>query len=295
MISFFAIIIDTLIMSFINSNQDYSSFDRTHLGTTGVLVIIPIAIFFFAFCLDLNNSTDLKQFAIPLAIGLLLRIALLFFDIYGRNIYSLPNSGADTEMFYSQAIKYLSGKSTRNNLFINTLGTLFKFCGVSRVYAQFLLVVCSVVSLVVLAKILVMMKIEHRYAIRTITIIALLPNYAILSSILLRESLITMLVALSVYALAKWMVEKRWYWYFLALLFSIIGALYHSGVVAVTIGLIMIRLIYDNSNSILTSEASTLLLLMAMQCECTACEQLPICKEQYQESKVHFFTRNGSK
>ena len=201
--------------------------------------------------LDLSRSKDIRQYAIPLVLGLLLRIFLLFFDVYGRDIYSLPNSGADTEMFYSQSIKFLSGKSTRSNLFINTLGTVFRICGVSRVYAQFLLVVCSMVSLVVLAKILSMMKVEHQYGSRTVTVISLLPNYAILSSILLRESLITMFVSLSVFALAKWMVEKRWYWYYIALFISVVAILYHSGVVAVTIGLLMVRLIYDNTNSVL--------------------------------------------
>src|SRR5699024_11347793 len=62
-----------------------------------------------------------------------------------------------------------------------------------------------------------------------LTMIAVLPNFAIMSSILLRESIIIFLYVLSFYCFSKWFINKNYYYLTLAYIFGLLVSVFHSG------------------------------------------------------------------
>ena len=104
-------------------------------GMTEAIDIAFIGLFSLAFLYDLGHSKKLKSLSFPLYLGYIFRVALLFFDRYGQNIYQLPNSGADSEMFYRTSSELATvGYTNRSENFITFVSNVFKCIGTSRLY-----------------------------------------------------------------------------------------------------------------------------------------------------------------
>lgn len=236
----FILLLECIILSFFQAN----GVESRPVG----IMLFAVVLFTLGYFWDLGHSKRLKPVIIPLILGYLMRIALVIFDVYGRSVYLLPNSGGDTEMFYWNAIQYaLYGYAVRGGLLSTLMGTLFQWIGLSRVFGQFILMLCSIVALHMAERIMEEFRVETRYRIRVMYILCLLPNFAILSSVFLRESCIIMFVAISLMCFAKWFVGKAEYWFWLAFIFVFAGSAFHSGSVAVAVGYIVVRFLYDRS------------------------------------------------
>ena len=89
------------------------------------------------------------------------------------------------------------------------------------------------------------MKRCHLRQSATALILCLLPNYALLSSIFLRESLVTFLITASIFLFIKWMRKGDFSLYIFAMLFSVTSCLFHSGCIGISIGYVICLLLYD--------------------------------------------------
>lgn len=214
-------------------------------GRPVAIILVLIGLFSIAYFFDLSISRRLRPVAFPLAAGYLLRLGLLLFDLYGQSIYTLPNSGADSEMFFKQGVQCSLGQIENPGAFVAVLGILFAWLGTSRLFVQFLLMLCSVVSIHCAAIILDEVGVPTRQRRRTMYILCILPNFAILSSLFLRESIVTMLLALSVLCMVRWKQRGSERWFLLAFLLSCCAAMFHSGSIAAAMGYILVRLFYD--------------------------------------------------
>ena len=241
MIAIITLLIELVMLALINQGQISNSISNATASTF-------ILLFSFSFFIAVQASRRMKLYKSSLMMGYLLRVFLLFFDIFGRNIYVLPHSAADTEMFYRNMVYYSQGVPYRNSTFVNIMGTVFKFIGTNRLYGQFLNMLFSVVALVFLAFAFNELKVDDRVKHRVYTIVCLLPNYAILSSIFLREAPVSMFLTISFYFILKWYMYKREKFFLFAAFFIFPAAALHSGSIAVLAGYIIIRVIYDNDN-----------------------------------------------
>ena len=212
--------------------------------------LLMIGLFFLTYVIDTELKDNLKSIQIPLIVGLIFRVALLLFDIYGRRIYILPNSGADADMFYRLGVETSMGFDNQRGFFIDFLGFIFKSIGISRIYVQFLLMLCSVVSLHMVNRILLECNVNKEVRYRTMMIICLLPNFAILSSIMLRESIITMFISISLYFFVRWVYLKNEVYFLMALVISLVSMLFHSGVIAIPVAFLISRVIYTKEDGI---------------------------------------------
>lgn len=239
MFTFLTLIIEILLLS-ITKNQ---------LGeASSEFVILMISIGVIAFIVDIIRDSRFDDVRLPLFVGFMLRIALLFWDVFGRDIYTLPNSGADSSMFYRESELFaITGKTTRG-LFPETMGTLFRITGCSQLFGQFLIVMCSMSSILILVFILQELSIDKSTITRTVGIVALLPNYAILSSIFLRESIIYIFISIALFCFVKWLNQSREIYYILAFVSVFCASAYHSGSVSIVLGFIIVRFLYDKNN-----------------------------------------------
>lgn len=208
--------------------------------------IIMISIFAISLYLDLENSSKIKFARTPIILGYLFRILIVFFDIWGKSIYSLPNSGADSEMYYLNSVNYsFTHQTSRGGMFPKVMGTIFSFIGDSRVYGQFIIVLYSIVSLCILARMLSNIDIKEETKYNIMMIISLLPNLAIISSVFLRESIVAMFITLSCYFFFKWIKNGNVFIFVFSFVLAFTASMFHSGSAAITIGYIAVVLMYD--------------------------------------------------
>ena len=214
------------------------------------LDIFLIMGFTTSFIIDVFHSEKLKTFRYPLLAGYLFRIVLLFWDIYGRSIFVLPNSGMDSEMFYGQSILFMNTGETSRGLFPKVMGSIMTIVGPSRLFIQFIAVLFSVVSLVLLAYMMHELLISETVKRNVCCIVALLPNLSIISSLFLRESILSMFIVISFYIFYLWFKGGNILLYFSAFALAFVASAFHSGCAAIAVGYIAILLLYDRQNNV---------------------------------------------
>ena len=235
--------ISLIVVRIITIKQKYR-YAYNEFGITEMIICLLIFIFSIVHFKEIKNNKKIGFLDKPLIYAYIFRLFLLFWDLYFRNIYNLPNSGSDTEHFYKIAVRIAYGYNIQYMFFTTCIGNLFKIIGISRLFVQFLLMLCSMVTLYIICIILTKLKIPPNEQNKIILIIGLLPNFAILSSIFLRESLITMFVTISVYFFICWMQEKKNRYFIYSFIMVLMAAAFHSGVIALLAGYMVIQYIY---------------------------------------------------
>ena len=212
------------------------------------LCLIMISIFSLAYILEISRSDRYAIYMRELISGYLLRVFLLLFDIYGKNIYQLPNSGDDSSAFFKSAQLFagVSIKARDMGSFAYVMGGVFKFIGVNQLYGQFLLLLCSMVSIYFFLLILDLLNIDFHVKKKILLIVCLLPNFAILSVIFLREAIVTMLITISLYFFLKWFSDKSLSFLLLSVIACFSACFFHSGSVGMIVGYIIILFLYSS-------------------------------------------------
>ena len=210
------------------------------------LASILILVFSISFVASVQNSIRIKDYSRQIVAGYALRILLLYFDLFGNNIRILPQSGADTMMFFGAAERWaLYGIESGRGFFVYVMWRVFEFIGVNRLYSQFLLMLLSIASLILFVLIIDELVFNDETKEQATWILCLLPNFALLSSIFLRESLVTFLITFSIYFFIKWSRGRGTIFFLLAILISVSSCLFHSGCIGITIGYVICSLLYD--------------------------------------------------
>lgn len=211
------------------------------------VAVIMIVVFSISFFISIQRGRITSYYSNQLLAGYIIRVFLLFFDLFGTRIRTLPQSGADSAMFYRTSTELvLYGKTNRSGGFITFMYKVFSFIGINRLYGQFLLMLFSVAAIVIFVLNLDELKISEKAKIRSAWIICLLPNFALLSSLFLRESVVTLLLTISISFMLAWMDGGNSLNYISAIFFSALACFFHSGCIGITIGCIVCLLIYDN-------------------------------------------------
>ena len=229
--------------------------DQQTLEVANSTASILILIFSFSFCFMLLYSAKLNVlYSHSLVLGYFLRIAILYFDMYGHRIYTLPNTVGDATVFYREAkttaeaiANDITLPNTRGN-FPVLMGRLFSIIGTNRLYGQFLIMLCSIVALVFFAYSLDHLEIDSSVKENVFKLVCLLPNFAILSSAFLRESLVYMFISLSLFCFVLWISYNRLIYYIFAVTLVFPASYFHSGAISLLVGYISVLAIYDNRN-----------------------------------------------
>lgn len=228
----------------------FLSFFNTSAAVTeisDIQVIAAIVVFSAGYIFALEKSEKLQSVQVPLFLGYLIRLVMVFWEIYGRNIYRLPYSSGDAGQFYKTAVAIAQGEDRGYGVpFTTIIGKIFSFAGISRLWGQFLIMLCSVAAIHVAAMILNKVAADEKAKKRSVYILCLLPNFAFLSCAFLRESVITMFMAISLYCFIKWFQEENESFFVGAFVFVFCGARFHAGVVGLAVGYIVVRVLYDD-------------------------------------------------
>lgn len=184
-----------------------------------------------------------------LALSMALRVTLVFWDLNFSHVFELPNSGADSEMYWRYAVAVaedpsLIGEDLRGGAFSKMFGLLFWLTGVHRVVAQYMNVLFGISVVLIVNAIMTRLSVGSVRRVRVIAFVALLPNTLIMSAIFLREAIIAFLLAVSVYAFARWFRGGRALSLLVVVAAVLTASLFHSGVIAVGAGYMMVAVVY---------------------------------------------------
>ena len=174
------------------------------------IILLISFVIFLVLLAQSEKKNGIKDFNILLAISFVIRIIFMYWDRYFRHIFTFPNSGLDTGSFDWWARDFIANEMSGYNGYAAVLGWIYKFYYPNPIWGQFINVIVSILAIIVFYKIICMLNIDQKYKYFGVLLVCFLPNYLIMSSILLRESIIAVLLTLSIYFLLKWWYEGNW-------------------------------------------------------------------------------------
>lgn len=224
------------------SRQAFESIDL-YLEEISIFLLC-INSFFFVFVCG-KKAKSKKEFMI-LSLALMLRICTLLWDVYARDIFVLPSAGIDTESFHRFAVMFARGDEfSRGGVYFRIVGMIYRLFGVQRINAQYFNVMMSMFSIFLVKKMLEQLNLDKRISNLALIMVAFLPNYVIMSSILLRESIIIFLITVSLYFFIKWWQNGYTINIIFALIFPFLAAFFHSGSISPAIVYALIYIFYS--------------------------------------------------
>lgn len=175
-----------------------------------------------------------------------LHILILLIDIYGKCYVTIVHSGADSESFYRISEQYYYGDFAEySTWYPYILNGFYQITGLSRLAVQYVNVLFWIFSMMIMQNVCRLLNIKGNYRICALVLLGFLPNYLFLTSILLRESMISFFLFCSFYYLLKWMKLGKLRYMVAAFLVPVPAIILHSGSIAVWAAYGIVFAFYD--------------------------------------------------
>lgn len=206
---------------------------ETYYLTFSFIIFTVIVLFFVL----LINYT---KFVVIIYTSFIIRLVMMLIDSReGESI--IPHSGDDTENFYKTGIEISNNLSLLNvdiygGFYSKFLGFIFYMYGDDRLFAQFLNIIITITAILIVIQIFRMLSIPNEVQFILVLLLSFFPHSLIFSSILLRESFISLTVVLSLYFFIRWFKYKKRTSALLSIIFIILGASFHTAVIGILIG-----------------------------------------------------------
>lgn len=233
----------------------------SRVETISTIIIIVNAVVAVINILLLKETKKIKWILIG---AFIFRMFLFFWDWKCRDIFLLPNSGMDTETYANGAKNgFLYGDFGRGNFYSQCIAyCIYSLFGIQRFVAQYTNVLLGMGTILITIRILRRMGIENAVVQKIIAIMSFLPNLAITNSILLRETVMIFLIAVSVYTFVRWMENGSKMMMLISLALPIFGAQFHSGAIAPAAAYIGCLLLYNRKEQRFNITKKSVLLLV---------------------------------
>lgn len=239
---------------------------RPLFESTQVAVIVTIAshmLLVVGWCF-----VNRKRWGFVLLIGYLLRVSAMLWDIYARNVFIFPGSGGDSEGFLRVALALsqdmsLFGADVYGGAYSKLLALLFYLTGPERILGHYLNVLFGLASIYYLYRICVMLELRRRVIRFCLVLAVVFPSAIINSAILLRESIISMLLVLSLYYAVRWYKHSGISNMLVCILMVLAASMFHAGVVGILAGYIFLFMFYRHGTQSLTFQPKTILVFSA--------------------------------
>lgn len=234
--SWISFILCGVISIFFNKTVFYEE----NIDLFAVFYVIFISIFVIK---DITEC--FKQESKIILLSYLFRLFLLYWGItYRGTPLQLPND-IDSAHYHSSAVSYLQGSiPIYENYYSKLVAGIYYFFGISRIMSQYLNILFSLTSIYIISLILKKLNLNSI----GIKIVALIPNYAIMSTILIRECVIIFMLTCSTYFIVSWLQSSKFTNFLFGCFFCGLAGLFHGGSISPLIAYIIIFLIYNRKN-----------------------------------------------
>lgn len=191
-----------------------------------------------------------KEFFKILVLGYLLRLFLMYFDVYFNDIFVLPHTG-DAQSFYDAGTIYynygsLSLDGIYGGLYSKFLGFIMLLTGQNRLLLQHINIIFDMASILMFKESLNILNVKDKYVKIFVSIYTFMPMHMIIASVLMRESIIVFLISNSLLRIIEYYYYNNTRYLIGAFIFVIIASLFHSAVIFILIGYFYVILHTDN-------------------------------------------------
>lgn len=201
------------------------------------------AAFLFVFIQTMRLSVS-ENARIIILTGFFLRIVVALWGAYGTGGIAVFLKGVDASTFLRIAKEYFKGDySAFRTYYPYIINIIFKFTGPNGIMVQTVNILCWFLGIK-----LIVLTAQELYGKKMQLILlcyTFLPYPMIVSTQLLRESMISLLSMLSFYCLWKWMNSGRIKYVAVALLISLLPTILHSGNIALALGICLVYIQWD--------------------------------------------------
>lgn len=179
--------------------------------------------------------------------GYIFRLALWIWNNEFSHIFQLPNSSADAIGYHNVAIEICNGGSveTATERYSAVLAAFYKCVGVNIMLGGYSNLIFSMFTIFTLVSILNLLQVNRKYRKLAIFLVCFLPNYAMMSVFTLRESLITLLIAVSLYYFLKWWKDGGGINILVAFTLVLYASSLHTGAMASALAYIIVLVYYN--------------------------------------------------
>lgn len=206
-----------------------------------VLLVINFFVLIISVFRSIGDEDENQTIKYMIIVSLLLRLAILFWDIYCRGIFILPNSEGDA-VWYKEASRSYAffGRSEQYDYdeYSFYIGQLYRFIGMQEITAQYLNVYFAVFSIVLIYKILTSFQVNIKNKKTAIALACFLPNSMMIMTFFLQESIIAFCVVLTLYLYTKWWFSRRVLYFILAFVPALLGSFLHSGSIVPVVAIV---------------------------------------------------------
>ncbi|WP_020008205.1 hypothetical protein [Salinicoccus albus] len=228
----FIIWLTALIYLILGYLIQYHMTDTFHL-TFSFIIITAVLLFLWLFI-------RYTKFFIIVYTGFLLRLTMLWIDLSDGG-WTIPHSGEDTENFYETGVMIsdnltLLNEAVYGGIYSKVLGVIFHIYGDDRLFVQFLNILVTISAILIVIRIFRMLDVPGHIQMVLVVTMSFFPHSMIFSSILLRESVISLMVVLSLYFFIRWFVKEEKGSALLSIIFILLGAVFHSAIIGILIG-----------------------------------------------------------
>lgn len=184
------------------------------------------------------------KFANIILLGFILRLFVMVVDLY--HIFPVLHSGSDSEAFHAVTMHNVeTGQNlafTNYTLFLTVIYNFFE--DYPREVAQFINVLFGIGAILIVRRCMRLYNVPHITQKRIIMLLSFMPNFIILSAILLREAWIIFFVALSAMFFLQWMKSGGAVNMILSPVPLLAASYMHSGVIAIALGYALAFILY---------------------------------------------------
>ncbi|WP_338487556.1 phospholipid carrier-dependent glycosyltransferase [Ruoffia tabacinasalis] len=165
----------------------------------------------------------------------------------GNEILILPGGGPDPDGFHWKAVDALYSRSLKDvNAYSTVLAVLYYFSGDNTLFARILNLILSMNSIYIAYNILYLLNINSKVTEKAIMLMAFMPNFAIMSIVIRRESLIIFLVTLSIYNFSKYQKYTSKKSLVFSYIFVLLASLFHSGLSIILLPYSLYLILYNS-------------------------------------------------
>ncbi|MBQ3069100.1 MAG: glycosyltransferase family 39 protein [Clostridia bacterium] len=202
-----------------------------------------------------------------LIVSFMLRLLILMWDVYARDIFILPNSEGDAQAYFEISSSYAWG-GRRNTVDLGHFpfytGQLFKYIGQQRLTVQFINMYLAMCSLVMVYRILCKLGISPEVREKTMLIAAFLPNLMMITTFFLQESVISFCIITALYMFTCWWKKGGLLYLALTVAFSLLGSLLHMGALVVALGTLVMLALVGNKERHLKISVSKIVMMVVI-------------------------------
>lgn len=180
-----------------------------------------------------------------------IKILLLVFMYFDINVIMNALSIRDVYAFFQpQAIAYMAGNTDETiQTYSKIVAIIYTIFGPAMRIPVFYNIVASLLADIFFFKILVELNLSSRYIKLFTVVFMLLPWRNVQSMFMVREAFPTFLVITSIYFFLCWWNRGKKKIFFYAIISSVISMLFHSGLIAIPVVMMLVYVLYDPRKS----------------------------------------------